>query len=116
MQARRRARRDRGRGAGAEADTKEQGKNRSTGVVAGTGRGGSERRHGWAGGTDSMTGSKHKLIREEKRKKERKKERSGKAAIYKTRPCRQGHLKLTCPAPSYGTPPVIIHHPTPQIL
>ena len=76
MQARGRARRDRVRGAGAKAETREQGKDRSTGAEAGTGRGGSERRHGRAGETDSMTGLKHKLIREEKRKKERKKEES----------------------------------------
>ena len=97
---------DRGRGADAEADTKEQGKDRSTGAEAGTDRGGSERRHGRAGGRDSMTGSKHKLIREEKRKRKRKRERKTEgweaSYIYKTRPSRQGHLKLACPASSYG--------------
>ena len=67
-------------GTGAEVParrrTREQGKDRSAGAEAGTGRGGSERRHGRrAGGTDSMTGSKHKLIREEKRKRKRKKDK-----------------------------------------
>ena len=33
------------------------------------GKGGGERRHGQAGGTDGMTVLKHKLICEEKRKK-----------------------------------------------
>ena len=77
--------RDRDRGTGAEVDTREQGKDISTGMEAGTGRGFCEQRQGRVSGTDSMTGSKHKLIHEKrkrKRMKERQKEgRGGKPAI-----------------------------------